>query len=337
MTESLLRWTGLVLLAWLTVALVRAWQVGASVSQVAPYLYAPLLVIAGGWAGQRLARAVPPRLLALGLMVLGAWLVLGVLLTAVPGKGPIGYPNANAALAVQLVALSGLVALDPSSRRRALAAVALGALAIVANRSAAGMVVVVPLIATVLLALRLAPGRRRRPAAAIGVIALTSTTAVLVALSRRAAWPQPAIEAFDLVRRQLWLQSWEAFRQAELFGSGPGGFATINAFADPDLGSAHSLPLQVAVELGAVGLVLLVVVYLLGLAVAARAATPAHTWVATAGWSALAVHAFVDHLLEYWPVPLAAGLVLGYGLVAQSPTEGDDEPVELASAGPRHA
>ena len=91
--------------------------------------------------------------------------------------------------------------------------------------------------------------------------------------------------------------------------------------------SAHSLPIQVAVELGALGLVLLVLLYLCGLTVALSASTAAHSWIAAAGWTALAVHAFVDHLLEYWPIPLAAGLALGYGLVSQADPQPQDEVV----------
>lgn len=91
--------------------------------------------------------------------------------------------------------------------------------------------------------------------------------------------------------------------------------------------------LQVAVELGGVGVVLLVGLYLCGLAIALRATTPAHNWVAAAAWSALAIHAFIDHLVEYWPVALATGLVLGYGLQAQPAPEIEDEPVQLTGAG----
>jgi O-antigen ligase len=264
---------------------------------------------------------------ALVLGVVSLWLVLGVALTPEPGKLPIGYPNANAALAVQLVALSGLVALSPSARLRALAALALASVAVVANRSAAGIVAVVPVILATLLAIRFSPGRRRWPAAIVGIVALSSTTVVLVALSRRAAWPSFAVQAFDEVRRALWLTGWEAFRSAETFGLGPGGFEAVNRFTDPDVTSAHSLPIQVAVELGMVGLVLLVLLYLCGLAVALSASTAAQSWIATAGWSALAVHAFVDHLLEYWPIPLAAGLVLGYGLVSKTQPQPEDEVV----------
>jgi O-antigen ligase len=290
-------------------------------------VYAPLLIVVGILAGRSLAERVPPRLVALGLGVVSLWLVLGVALTPEPGKLPIGYPNANAALAVQLVALCGLVALNPPARRRALVALALGVLAVVANRSAAGLIVVVPVVLAVLLALWLSPARRRWPAAAVGILALSSTTVVLVVLSRRAAWPSVALQAFDEVRRALWLTGWEAFRSAESFGLGPGGFENVNRFTDPDVTSAHSLPIQVAVELGMVGLGLLVLLYLCGLAVALSASTAAQSWIATAGWSALAVHAFVDHLLEYWPIPLAAGLVLGYGLVSKTQPQPEDEVV----------
>ena len=262
-------------------------------------------------------------------------MLAGVLLTASPAKMPIGYANANAAVAVQLMALAGLVGLDPRARRLAWVGVALALLTVLANRSAAGAAVALPVLLTAACAMRAFPGRRRWPAAVVAVSALAATTAALVTLSRRAVWPNPAVDAFDEIRRVLWLQAWGAFREAEIAGRGPGSFESLNILTDPDQSAVHSLPLQVAVELGGIGVALLVALYVCGLAVALGAVTPAHSWIATAGWSALAVHAFVDHLVEYWPVVVAAGLVLGYGLAAQPDAQRQDEGVEVAGTGPR--
>ena len=318
---------GIVVATWITYALSSAWWFGSSAREVAPYVYAPLLVIAGVWLGRRIGRDIPARVLVVVLTATAGWLVLGVLLTAEPGKAPTGYPNANAALAVQLIAIAGLVGLCRSVRTFSWQAIALALIAVLANRSAAAAVVAVPLILTILLAMRLTPARRRWPAAVAGVTALTATTVVLVSLARRAAWPDLAVRSFDEVRQALWLTGWEAFRTAEAFGRGPGAFEDANPFTDPDVTSAHSLPIQIAVELGGLGLALLILLYLCGLGVALSASTAARSWIAVAGWTALSMHAFVDHLLEYWPIPLAAGLALGYGLVAQPDPEPQDEVV----------
>jgi hypothetical protein len=318
---------GAVVTAWVAYAVASAWWFGSSARAVAPYVYAPLLVVIGGWLGHRLARLTTPRTMATGLALLAAFFLGSVLLTSGPAKGPIGYANANAAVAVQLMALGGLLGLDPRARLLGWIALTSGLLTVLANRSAGGAAVALPVLLVSLYALHAVPGRRRWPAALLGLGALTATTVGLVSLARRPLWPSVAVEAFDEVRRLLWLQAWGAFREAETAGRGPGSFEALNILKDSDQSSAHSLPLQVAVELGGIGVALLVMVYLAGLAVALKAATPAHAWIAVAGWTALAVHAFVDHLVEYWPIPLAAGLVLGYGLVAQADPESEHEVV----------
>ncbi|KAB7744848.1 hypothetical protein GA707_09790 [Nostocoides sp. F2B08] len=315
-----------VIATWVVYALLSGWWFDSSLRGVAPYVYAPVLIVVGGVGGWGLGRA-SPRVAGVVTVALATLFLVGVLSSGAPAKGPIGYANANAAVAVQLIALSGLVAMRSRAGRWAWPALAISVLTVVANRSAAAMAVAAPLVATVALAARFSPGRRRWPAAGLAVATLAATAVGLVALARRVVWPTIALEAFDEVRQLLWLQAWGAFRDAEVAGRGPGFFEALNLLKDPDQSSAHSLPLQVAVELGGIGLALLILLYLAGLGVAVNAATPARSWIAVAAWTALAVHSFVDHLLEYWPIPLAAGLVLGYGLVAQPDAEPQDEVI----------
>ena len=99
---------GVILVLWIGYALTSALWFGSGPRGVAPYVYAPLAVVIGAWAGHRLGRHVSPRVIALLLTLVALWMLLGVVLTAEPGKLPIGYANANAAMAVQLVALAGL-------------------------------------------------------------------------------------------------------------------------------------------------------------------------------------------------------------------------------------
>ena len=112
------------------------------------------MLVAGVVGGRVLARhGDTPRLHA-ALLALALVLVAGVPLTAEPGKAPLGYANANAALAVQLIGLGGLAMLATPRGRRGLlsATVVLGVVAVALNRSAAGLFVVGPLVAAVGLA-----------------------------------------------------------------------------------------------------------------------------------------------------------------------------------------
>jgi len=320
--------TGLVVFGWLVLALVRAWQVGASPSQVAPYLYAPLLIVLGGWLGWWAGHRLEPQTVARIVIVAVGYVALTALLTNHPGRGATGYANANAALAVQLTAVGGLIALRHATQWIGLAAVGIGALAIAANGSQGGAATGVIVLIVAVVAVFHRSGHRRWPMVVLSLGICTSAVAVLVALARRTIWPDWALSALSRVRHDMWNAGWAAFRRAEAFGYGPGGYAQANPWArDADTMSAHSLPIQVAAELGGVGLVLLTLLFLWGLAWATLAYSARATWIAIAAWTALSAHAFMDHLLEFWPVPLAAGLVLGYGLVAESDPEPEHEVV----------
>jgi len=320
--------TGIVVFAWLTLAFGRAWQVGASASQVGPYLYAPLVIVLGAWLGWWAGQRLDPQTVAKIAIVAVAYVALAALLTNHPGRGVIGYANANAALAVQLIALAGLIALHHRARWHGLAAVAIGVVALLANASQGGTATGLIVLAAVVVALLHRGARRRWPVVmmSLGICAVAVT--VLMSLARRTTWPDWALTALHPVRHDMWNAAWAAFRRAETFGFGPSGYAQVNPWArDADTMSAHSLPLQVAAELGTVGLTLLTLIFLCGLAWAAIAHTTQAGWITIAAWTALSAHAFMDHLLEYWPIPLAAGLVLGYGLVAQTDPEAEDQVV----------
>ena len=318
----------MVVVGWLLLSLVRAWQVGASASQVAPYLYAPLLIVAGGWLGWWAGQRLGPQTVAKLALVAVAYIALAALLTNHPGRGAIGYANANAALGVQLIALAGLTALHRQARWRGLSAVAIGIVALLANASQGGTATGLIVLVAVGVAFLHRRARRHWPPVVLSLGTCMLAVAVLMSLARRSVWPDWAWTALSRVRHDMWNAAWAAFRRAETFGFGPGGYAQVNPWArDADTTSAHSLPLQVAAELGGVGLTLLTLIFLCGLAVAASAHTTQAAWITIAAWTALSAHAFMDHLLEYWPIPLAAGLVLGYGLVAKTDAEPEDEVV----------
>ena len=317
-----------ILVGWLALAIMRAWQVGASASQVGPYLYAPLVIVLGAWLGWWAGQRLDPQTVAKIVIVAVAYIALAALITNHPGRGAIGYANANASFAVQLIALAGLIALHHRARWHGLAAVAIGVVALLANASQGGTATGLIVLAAVVVALLHRGARRRWPPVVLSLGTCMLAVAVLMSLARRTVWPDWALTALSRLRQDMWNAAWAAFRRAETFGFGPGGYAQVNPWArDADTMSAHSLPLQVAAELGGVGLILLTLLFLCGLAVAATAHNPQATWITVAAWTALSAHAFMDHLLEYWPIPLAAGLVLGYGLVAQTHAEAEDQVV----------
>lgn len=320
--------TGTVVVGWLMLALVRAWQVGASASQVAPYLYAPLLIAGGGWLGWWAGKHVATHIVSTMLAITGVWMVFGVLLVAEPGKAPIGYPNANAALGIQLLALAALATLRDRTRKLGWLAIAATVLATLANVSRAGIGIALGAGAFFALAVAFPRIKARWPVVLGSITACTTGAVLLVAIARRVHWRIEIDTFVEPTRRYLWNQAWEAFRDRPALGHGPGGYAPLNVLADdPDTMSAHSLPLHVAAELGGVGLLLLLALFACGLTVAARAQTPAAAWITVTAWTALTLHAFLDHLVEFWPIPLAAGLVLGYGLVAKTDAEAEDQVV----------
>lgn len=326
--RSLLWTTGVVIAAWLTLVTMRGIQVGASVTATAPYLYAPLAVVLGGWLGWVAGHRVGPRITAAIAGLVATYVGLAALLADDPGRGAIGYANANAALAVQLTALGGLIALHRSTRWHGLAVVVISTGAAFANGSQGATVAGLIVLAAIVTALAVPRIASRWLAALVSLGLIVTGLLTLTELARREVWPEQAIAALTSVRQTMWHVAWDGFRSAPVLGLGPGGYAETNPNAsDPDTMSAHSLPLQVGAEVGGAGLAALGLLVLCGLAWALAAHTPTAAWIATAGWTALFVHSLMDHVVEFWPIPLAAGLVLGYGLVAQPSPESQDEVV----------
>lgn len=314
MSSRVLGWvTGFVVSAWVVLAVTRGLLLGnAPLPALAPYIYVPLLVVAGAGLAWLVVQHLGARALAALVLVVGLYVALGALLTSHPGRGTIGYANANAALGVQLLAAAAVLTLVPGARRLAFLGVAAGMLSVIANASEGGLAMSLIVVAALGLVWVFRRGHRRWPAVVASLLICGSAVATLMHLARSTTWPEWALNALDPVRQELWHRAWATFRHAERLGYGPGGYAQANPLAgDDDTMAAHSLPLHVAAELGGAGLIMLTLLFLCGLAWAASAPLARASWIAIAAWTALAGHSFMDHLLEYWPVPLAAGLVIG--------------------------
>jgi len=296
-----------------------------------PYVLCPLVLVVGVASGAALrGRAHSPGL-PVALVIVASALALGVLLAGAPGKAPLGYPNANAALGVQLVALGGLALLaqpaqpalpahpagrGPDAKGRALlvAATVLAAVGVALNRSAAGVAVVLPVLLVVALVVRYRPSATwwRAASAALGAVACAGAGAVIVLAAGAPAFPGWAVVAFDPVREQLWQDAVALWQTRPISGSGPGSFAQATALAtDPDTLAAHSSVLQVGAETGWVGVGFLALTGVAGLLWVARGRTP-EAVLGAAAWAALIVHSTADHLVEFGPVVLLAGVVVGW-------------------------
>lgn len=277
---------------------------------LSPYAVAPLALLVGLLLGRRMAdRRALSGWVGPALCVV---LYLGVCWSVEPAKAPLSYANANAALAVQVLALCAICGSRSTwAGRWVPTAAALGCVAVaIANDSRLGSVVAVGVLTCALLAL-FRPPRRRWP---IVVAALASVAGAayglwwLVTLALRPSWSRLIA---DPIRWRLWHDALALWDRNPRLGSGPGSFARFSPLAaDPDTSSAHSLLMQVGAETGWVGLALLSAIWLGGLVLAAsgpaRVAMPA-----VAAWTALAGHALFDHLVDFPPVMMAAGMVLG--------------------------
>lgn len=303
--------------AWLTWAFVRASgddSTGLEALAVlsSPYAVAPLALLAGVLLGARLSAARTGPLVPIALSLV---LYLGVVWTLEPGKLPLGYANANAAMGIQVLALSAIAAATcPTRGRPALLASAGAAVAVVlANSSVAAVPLAAGVVALILVAA--ASGARRWPVRVLALGALVGTAGCWYGfwwLVREPAADTWLAQRGDPTRGRLWADALEIWDSNPRRGAGPGAFATSSPLAaDPDTSAAHSLLLQVGAEVGWIGLGLLATIWLAGLILAtrgtARTAIPA-----LAAWSALAVHSLVDHLVDFAPVMLTAGMVLGW-------------------------
>lgn len=248
------------------------------------------------------------------------------------GGAPTGYANSNATLAaVGAVAAIASARQAPAGReRQAWTAVAAAlVVATLVTRSTAG-IAVLALAGTLLL---LATWSRWPPVVAIGGAVATSLVlglSVLLSVDDSAPFA-----GSDVVRVELWSAAVDLARQEPLRGLGPGAFEAHNPVTrDADLRWVHQEYLELAVELGGVGVVLVVA---LGLAVLARLALAGGDGTtAAAAVTIVAVHGTVDHV---WHAPalllVVALLVGGATRVKSSPaaTLGGGSPAETGLKG----
>lgn len=319
--------------AWLIWVVAAAALSGRPLSPLSPYLWAPLAGVAGVVVGRVIAPRAHRWPVGGTVAVIGLVFTVLCLTTLTPGKLPLRYANANAAMGVQLLVLAGLAALaqQPLARgggtfptRAGLGGpilAFLGAVGVlVANWSQAANVVGIPVA---LAALWVGSGRSGPPrwvSYVIGVTSLVGSGTAGVWLAAQPSWPAVALRALDPARKVLWGDALTLWRAHPVTGGGPGSFREASVLArDPDTATVHSSILQVGSELGLVGVALFGILLLVGLALAVRRSRPA-AFVAVAGWTALGIHSFVDHLYEFTAVTFTAAVVLGWASAQNSST-----------------
>lgn len=304
------------LVLWVCWAALSSALAGQGLSPASPHVVAAVSLAAGVALGRLLVRRGGGWAMAVALLATTAFLLVAVLFTGGPAKAPTGYANANAALAVQLIGLTGLGLLAaPRTPRWPLATAALLGLGVtVANASVAALALGAPLLALVL-ALGRKPAQRHTAtvaAVALGGLAVAVTATGVVALASQPSWPAWALRFLDPARQTMWRDALTLWQGNPVVGAGPGSFERVSALGgDPDTAAAHSSLLQVGAETGWVGVTLLLAIVLTGLGWAARG-RPASAVVGVATWTALVVHSMTDHLVDFPAVMLAAGLVLGW-------------------------
>jgi O-antigen ligase len=140
------------------------------------------------------------------------------------------------------------------------------------------------------------------------LVLLPSAATVLLAEGMFSApW---LVHALSGNRVELWHQAIQMANAHPVAGAGAGNFSQVSATHDPDLGWAHSTPLQTSAELGYVGLALLALLLTWGVLVLCRDAVLL---------GILFLPATVDYVLDFPWVVLAACVVLG-GVWASSPS-----------------
>lgn len=296
--RAMLVWIGLV-----------SWHRESGLVAGAAYAMAAVLIVAGAAVG-RLSERFGAG--AMGTVVAAASVAVIVFLRPF-------YSNAEAAVGVQLVALSGLLLAGGRTAEGGGAkpglAVAVGAVGtLLALRSRAALFLVMALSVVIVIALRYED--RLSISVALGTAAVTVGSAILavLALGARSSWPAWLHDDRSLsgARHRLWGDALELWRVHPIVGGGPGSFLehSSTARAADHLYAVHSSILQVGAELGAIGVLLFLLVLVSGMLEAGRG-RGARGLIGVAAWCFLAVHSMIDHLYEFPLVCLLAGWVIG--------------------------
>ena len=277
-------------------------------------LVATLALVSGRVLGSH-HPAIAPGLV---VVAVGAVLVIGEVQVGGRVEGLLAYPNALGSLYVQ-VAFAGVM-LGVALRWTALkvvafiAAVAFGWMA-ARSSTAAGFTLGLLIVAVPAL-LR---SRWTRPAVLVSFslfIVFLATTIFLGAGYREGSdgGLNGAFRAAFTERRVVLWHDAVSIMEDHPGGVGPGRFARFSPTArvDQDARWAHNEFLQMGAELGWLGFVLMVLLFVWGFArLLVNPAPDPIVALGAASLAALGIHASFDYVLHFAAVPLAAAMILG--------------------------
>lgn len=169
-----------------------------------------------------------------------------------------------------------------------------GFLEVLDSQAAIVLAILVALVIAVALWSPIAPPQRIVVVVGFSLVVLAGLAVIW--LGSRESWPSwlAAGESLSSARHTLWSDALSLWATGPVFGAGPGAFTPSSELAsnEPSLAAVHSLILQTRSELGAVGVFLLVTVFLGGLLCAARGSRRV-AFIALAAWTALAIHSWI--------------------------------------------
>ncbi len=265
--------------------------------------------------------AVAVVLLGISAWALGDWLLAGALRPALP----LGHHNLLAAWLVIVLPLAAVGLRERGvARGLAAAACAAGLAALLASRSLAGAMALA--LEAALACLWLPAYRRWITAAALAGLALPGLLLYGPRLANLATGADPSLAA----RATYWRAGWQGFLERPLLGWGSGSVPwTLPEHLVPRpginppsevVGTLHSLPLELAYELGAVGLLAIVAAFFVfsrdRLRRRAQAADPALLTAALVSLAGAAACGLTESWLAVTAVPVALTVACGAALAA---------------------
>jgi O-antigen ligase len=260
-------------------------------------------------------RAVVGPLLAVGIGI--TFLFSDGAFSGHPLAPPLGYENANAALLVQAAAAAGLAVATTEEWGNVVALTGVAGIGVIllALGSQAGVATLAMVAVAVAVA---AGGLAPKKPHLVPWLLLIAVPPVVTYLVVTRPWLPGLDEVSRLVtqrRVDLWHDAMTLAQQHPWNGWGPGQFSveSVTAASDQDTRAAHSALLEVAAELGFVGLALAVAVLATGIVVVRLGAydEPGAALVGATAWVAVWAHAAVDYIADFPAVLIVSAFVLG--------------------------
>ena len=284
---------------------------------------------AGAYVLARIVSAADPRW-APGIVVAtaaGVAVLHTDTLLATPLRSPLGYANATAAFFVLASVGASMLALRAGNTVLAGTAWCLACAAAAVpwlNGSWASAFATVILTGALLLAVtarRVSHGRviLAGLALTLAVHATTVVLAVACAPAGQCVLPDRAAEAVTQNRLDLWADALNQLVAQPWTGVGPGRFAELSGTAlnDADLQHAHGELLELAAELGLVGLTLGVALVVWLYVTLSREPRGPTALVAAAGLTGVLLQSAFDYVLHYPAVVAAAFALIAAGATSR--------------------